>query len=89
MDKSTFYPGPMTLSSTDKIENMKVTINTKILIKKIQLASNTLDTSGLNPILAGILFNVGNNSITLISSNNNCYSQINKFLFFNNFINKW
>lgn len=56
---------------------MKVIINTKLLTEKIQLASNTLDTSGLNPILAGILFNVGNNSITLISSNNNCYSQIN------------
>ena len=24
MDKSTFYPGPMTLSSTDNIENAKV-----------------------------------------------------------------
>ena len=55
---------------------MKVIINTKILTEKIQLASNTLDTSGINPILAGILFNVANNSITLISSNNNCYSQI-------------
>ena len=56
---------------------MKLTINTKLLTEKIQLVSNTLDTSGLNPILSGILFNITYKSITLVSSNNNCYSQIN------------
>ncbi|MBQ6280383.1 MAG: DNA polymerase III subunit beta [Mycoplasma sp.] len=56
---------------------MKITIDTNILIKNIQLALNTIDTKGLNPILESILFEVNENSITLVTSNNLCYSQIN------------
>ena len=56
---------------------MKITINTNVLIKNIQLALNTIDTKGLNPILESVLFDINKNLITLITSNNLCYSQIN------------
>lgn len=56
---------------------MKITINTNVLIKNIQLALNTIDTKGLNPILESVLFEINENLITLITSNNLCYSQIN------------
>ena len=56
---------------------MKFTIDTNLLIKNIQLALNSIDTQGLNPILECILFNINDNQITLTSSNNSCYSQIN------------
>ena len=56
---------------------MKIVINTNILIQNIQLALNTIDTKGLNPVLESILFAVNENLITLITSNNLCYSQIN------------
>ena len=56
---------------------MKFTINTNLLIKNIQLALNSIDSQGLNPILECILFTINNDQITLTSSNNSCYSQIN------------
>lgn len=56
---------------------MKIIINTNILIKNIQLALNTIDTKRLNPILESVLFEINENLITLITSNNLCYSQIN------------
>ncbi len=56
---------------------MKLTINTDTLIKNIQLAFNTIDTQGLNPILSCILFDIKQNQITITTSNNLGYSQIN------------
>ena len=56
---------------------MKLTIKTDILTKNVQLALNTIDTQGLNPILSCILFDVNKDQITITTSNNLGYSQIN------------
>lgn len=52
---------------------MKFTIDTKILLKNLQLANLTTLTNGLNLVLSGLLFKVDNNEITITSTNNeNC-----------------